>query len=139
MRTVGDLMTTDIQTVDPSSTVEKAAQKMRDEDIGGIIVADDMGMRGFLTDRDIVVRVVAEGHDAAAVLVGDVCTLDVTALAADDDLHYAVKTLRDKSVRRLPVVDADNQPVGIVSIGDLAIELDRSSALADISAAKPNR
>ena len=93
------------------------------------VVADVVG--------DIVVRVVAEGRDPRATRIEDIASRDLTAVSPDDPVDRAVELMRERAVRRLPVVKR-GKVVGIVSIGDLAVERDPGSALADISAAPPN-
>ena len=95
-------------------------------------------MRGILTDRDIVVRAVADGLDVTATHAGDVVSRELVLLSPEDTVERAISLMREHAVRRIPVVDGD-RPVGIVSIGDLALERDQESALAEISAAPPNR
>jgi len=91
----------------------------------------------LLTDRDITVRVLAESRDPAETQIGEICSTDLVTLAPEDDLAEAVRLVRERAVRRIPVVEA-GRPVGVVSIGDLALEQDEGSALADVSAAPPN-
>jgi len=135
---IGDVMTTNPQTLPESTTVREAAEAMRANDIGDVVVVDDNGkLSGILTDRDIVVRVVAEGRDPRATRIGDIASRELTAVSPDDPVDRAVQLMRDKAIRRLPAVDK-GKPVGIVSIGDLALDRDPGSALADISAAPPN-
>jgi CBS domain-containing protein len=115
-----------------------AAQAMRSGDFGAVLVVENGdNVQGILTDRDIVVRAVAEGKDPATTEVREVFTTDPTTLSPDASLDEAVNALRESHVRRLPVVEG-SQAVGIVSIGDLAQARDERSALADISAAQPN-
>jgi CBS domain-containing protein len=109
---------------------------MRQDDIGAVLVKEN-GSVGILTDRDIVVRAVAEKKDPSSIKVGDVATHDVASLTPDQTVDDAIKIVREKNVRRIPVLDGD-KPVGIVSIGDLAIERDTDSALADISSEPAN-
>jgi CBS domain-containing protein len=136
-QTVAEVMTRNPMTIQASAPVSEAAELMRDIDIGDVIVERDQGVVGILTDRDIVVRVVAQGRDAQTP-VGEVCSQQDLQLVTPDTLvDRAVELMRERGVRRLPVVEG-TRPVGIVSIGDLAIELDQHSALADISAAEPN-
>lgn len=90
-----------------------------------------------MTDRDIVVRGIAEGLDPRTNTLDDICSRTLTTVSPDDSIDTAVSLMREKAIRRLPVVKR-GRPVGIVSIGDLAIERDRDSALADVSAAPPN-
>lgn len=89
-----------------------------------------------MTDRDIVVRGLASGGDVQMKL-GDICSSDVTALDVDSKIGDAIKLMEEKAVRRLPVVE-DGKPIGIVTLGDLAIVRDRESALGQVSAAPPN-
>jgi CBS domain-containing protein len=129
---IQDVMTTNPETLPESTTVREAAEAMRANDIGDVVVVDDNGkLSGILTDRDIVVRVVAEGRDPRTTRIGDIASRDLTAVSPDDPVDRAVQLMRDKAIRRLPAV-------GIVSIGDLALDRDPGSALADISAAPPN-
>lgn len=137
-KSIKDVMTPD-PTVQPvTATAQQAAELMRDEDIGDVIVVDKKGkLFGILTDRDIVIRVLASGRDPQKVTLEDFATREVTALSPGDSVEKATRLMRDKSVRRLPVVK-DEKPVGIVSLGDLAIDRDPRSVLADISAAPPD-
>ncbi|MFI2352764.1 CBS domain-containing protein [Streptomyces sp. NPDC019443] len=95
-------------------------------------------LRGLVTDRDLVVRVLAEGRNVDEATVSQACSADLVAVSPDDDIDRAVQLMREQAVRRLPVVE-NERPVGIVSLGDLAIERDPSSALGDISSAEPNQ
>jgi CBS domain-containing protein len=133
-----DVMTTNPETLPESTTVREAAETMRANDIGDVVIVDDNGaISGILTDRDIVVRVVAEGRDPRVTRIGDIGSRELTAASPDDPVDRAVQLMRERAIRRLPVVDK-GKPVGIVSIGDLALDRDPDSALADISAAPPN-
>lgn len=133
---VRDVMTADPVCLTPDTTIMDAARKMRGEDIGDVLVQED-GKVCIMTDRDVVVRVIAEGRDPTNTSVGEVCSTDIATVSPDTPIATAVGLMRDKAVRRLPVVE-DGQPVGIVSLGDLAERQDPKSALADISAAPPN-
>jgi CBS domain-containing protein len=115
-----------------------AARLMRDRDIGDVLVMDQDRVMGIITDRDIVVRAVATGQDPANVTVGDICSKELHIVEHTATVEEAIELMREKTVRRVPVMDGVC-PVGIVSIGDLAIERDRESALGDISAAPPNQ
>lgn len=136
-QTVRDVMTPNPRTFELDATVTQAAQAMRDDAIGDVIVCSDGEVRGIVTDRDITVRVTAEGRSPDSVRLGEVCTSQVAVLHPDDPVDLAVRTMREHAIRRLPVVDG-SRPVGIVSIGDLAIDRDADSALAAISAAPAN-
>jgi CBS domain-containing protein len=130
-------MTQDPECVSGDTTVADAAKIMRDKDFGAVLCMDGDEVSGLLTDRDIAVRVVAEGKDPDSVTVGDAATKDIQTLSPDDSVEDAIKLVREKNVRRVPVVEGA-KPVGIVSIGDLAMERDQDSALADISSEPAN-
>ena len=134
---IREVMTEGVETCEPGSSIQDVARKMQKGNFGAIIVAEESELRGLLTDRDIVVRAVAEGGDPSEVKVEEVCSKDLTSLSPDDTAEEAVKLMREHSVRRIPVLE-EGKPVGIVSIGDLAVSRDEQSALADISAAPPN-
>jgi CBS domain-containing protein len=134
---VREVMTSELVQLASSAPLAEAARRMRDADIGDVIVTEDGTMCGVVTDRDIVVRAIAEGKDPQSATLGDICSHEVVTVSADDSVERAIELMRERAVRRLPVVDGGS-PVGIVSIGDLAIERDSDSALADISAASGN-
>jgi CBS domain-containing protein len=135
-QSVRDVMTPNPRTVSADTTLDDAAREMSQDDIGAVLVKEN-GSVGILTDRDIVVRAVAEHKDPSATKVSDVATHDVASLTPDQTVDDAIRIVREKNVRRIPVLDGD-KPVGIVSIGDLAIERDTDSALADISSEPAN-
>lgn len=132
---VRDVMSSDLVTVGVEDSLIDASKAMREHDIGDVIVVQDERLFGILTDRDIVVRGLAEGRSPNAP-ASEIATSEVKVLSPDDDATEAVGWMREAAVRRLPVVEA-GRPIGIVSIGDLAVTLDPSSALADISSAEP--
>lgn len=137
-RTIQEVMTNDPQTVQSGTSVRAAARQMRDNDIGDVLVMTNGAMSGILTDRDIAVRMVAEGLDPENTSVGEICTPNPSTISSADGISSAVELMTTRSVRRLPVVD-DGKLVGVVSLGDLALDVDRASALGEISAAEPNR
>jgi CBS domain-containing protein len=137
-QSIRDFMTTNPITMQAASSVADAARTMRDSNIGDVIVLDNGRIRGIVTDRDIVVRAVAEGRDPFTTRLADVCSQELTTLSPTDSVEDAVSLMREKAIRRLPVVEG-GKPVGIVSIGDLAQSLDPHSALGQISGAPPNR
>ncbi len=134
---VRDVMTGDPVTIEPLTSVTAVARLMRDRDLGAVLVTEGDRLRGLVTDRDLVVRSVAEGGDPEQTTVAGACSDDVVTVRSDEELDHAVRLMREHAVRRLPVVD-DGRPVGIVSLGDLAMERDPESALGDISVARPN-
>lgn len=132
---IRDIMTHDPATVPASASVVEAAQLMRDSDIGDVIVlGDGNDIAGIVTDRDIAVQVVAGSRDPSSTKVGEIASRDLVTIAPDDSISNAVRLMSERAIRRLPVVEG-NRPVGIVSLGDLAVIKDPESALADISAA----
>ena len=136
-KTVQDVMTPDPITLPLSAPLIDAAKMMRDVGIGDVVVVDGDEVLGIVTDRDIVVRGIADGCDAQSTTLIDICSRDLTTVSPDDQVGTAVRLMRENAIRRLPVV-ARGRPVGIVTLGDLALEQDRGSALADVSAAPPN-
>jgi len=132
---VRDVMTTSPVLVRPDQTVGEVAKLMREQDIGAVLVTDNAGTTGLVTDRDIVVRVLAEdgGPDTE---VSAAATPAPLALRPEDPVEAAVETMRAHAVRRVPVVQ-DGQAVGIVSLGDLAQTRDPDSVLGAISSAEP--
>lgn len=134
---VRDVMTAAPVALQAGQPVTEAAKAMREYGIGDVIVVDDGNLKGLLTDRDIVVRAIAADRDPQTTPVGEICSPDLVTVGADDDLDTAVREMGERGVRRIPVVD-NGQPVGIVSVGDMAIERDERSALADISAHRSN-
>ena len=137
-RTVADVMTKQVVYLPAETTVDEAAQAMRAADIGDVVVTDGPALAGILTDRDIVVRAVAEGRDPSQMPVGSIASTDLIMIQQDASPQEAVRLMRERAVRRLLVCDADRQLVGVISLGDLAMHLDPSSVLSDISEASPN-
>src|SRR2546430_1255996 len=138
MRTVRDVMTAKPVALQSGTTLVDAARAMRDHDVGNVLVLDNDQVRGIVTDRDIAVRAVAEGRDPRSTVLAEVSSVEVVCVPPGELLDRAVELMREHAVRRLPVCE-DGRPIGIVSLGDLAVERDPRSALADISAAPANR
>lgn len=135
-KTLAEVMSSDPVICGPNDTLQDAARIMRDRNIGDVVIIGSEGVRGIVTDRDLVVRAFAAGHGPTTHL-RDVCSQPVTTLESTDSVADAVEIMRKQAVRRVPIVDGP-QLVGIVSIGDLARSEDPTSALADISTAPPN-
>lgn len=135
--TIHDVMTRDLVTLGSTETLAAAAKQMRDADVGVVVVTDNDDVAGLVTDRDIVVRGIAENLDPFTTTLATCCTHDVVTVTPDDSIDRGVQLIREHAVRRLLVVEG-GKPVGIVSIGDLAVERDTDSALAEISASEPN-
>jgi CBS domain-containing protein len=136
-QSIRDVMTQNPECVSGDTTVADAAKLMKDKDFGAVLCKDGDEVSGILTDRDIALRVVAEGKDPTSTTVGDVATTGIKTLSPDDSVEDAIKLVREQNVRRVPVVEGA-KAVGIVSIGDLALERDKDSALADLSGAPAN-
>jgi len=132
-----DLMTTQLVTCPSSTPVQTAARMMRDQDIGDVLVERDGELVGILTDRDIVVRAVADKSDLADCCVGDICSGDLRTVEPDAEVNDVIKMMEENALRRVPVVEG-RRPVGIVTLGDLAMHRDQESALGQISSAPPN-
>ncbi|MDX2086245.1 MAG: CBS domain-containing protein [Kofleriaceae bacterium] len=131
-------MTKLVHTVPDDTPIRNVARMMRDREIGDVLVVTETGaLCGIVTDRDIVVRGLAEAKDPVATRVGDICTEELVTVAPGATVDEAIKLMRSRAVRRIPVV-ADGEPVGIVSLGDLAQRYDQQSLLGQISAAAPN-
>ena len=135
---IQDVMTKQVFTVNEDASIREIARLMRDEKIGDVLVTDAAGkLCGIITDRDVVVRAVAEGNDIDSLRAKDICTDQMVTLEPQSSVDEAVKLMTDRAIRRLPVVE-NEVPVGIVTIGDLAAQRDPSSALGQISSAAPN-
>jgi CBS domain-containing protein len=135
---IRDVMTANPTTLSEEASVADAARRMRDEDIGDVLVVREEGkLTAIVTDRDIAIRVVAEDRPPTETLLRDMASKELATVSPDDSIADAVRIMREQALRRIPVVDG-GRPVGIVSIGDLAVERDTDSALADISASEPN-
>jgi len=134
---VREVMTPYPITLASDEPVMKAAQAMRENDIGNVVVRHDGKLCGIVTDRDIVVRVLAAGKDPQSTTLDAVCSHDMLTLSPDQDTSDAIRLMRERAIRRLPVVE-NNNLLGIVSLGDLAVTLDPHSTLSDISAASPS-
>jgi CBS domain-containing protein len=138
MQTIEQVMTRNPVAVDEGSPVSEAARLMRDANIGDVLVSrPDGSICGIVTDRDLALNVVAEGADPNTMTVRDVCSHVIESVESGDPVGKAVSKMRENAIRRLPVID-DGRLVGIVTLGDLAIERDPESALANISEAPPN-
>jgi CBS domain-containing protein len=133
-----EVMSTNPVALPGDTPVREAARKMRERDIGNVLVVDDGAVTGIVTDRDIVVRAVAERDDIGGCSLHDVCSPQVVTASPDEDIETAVARMREHAVRRIVVVGDNGQPVGMFSLGDAALEKDSDSALGDISSATAN-
>jgi CBS domain-containing protein len=136
---VRELMSEQPIKLSSSSPIIEAARRMRAANVGAVVVEDNGQPCGIVTDRDIAVRAVADGRDPQSTPINEICSKELTSIAPDDDLDRAIELMREKAIRRVLVVDSRNQAVGILSLGDLAMERDSRSVLGQISAAPPNQ
>ncbi|MET9217738.1 CBS domain-containing protein [Streptomyces sp. NPDC088197] len=128
MTTARDIMHQGVETISAHETLDVAAKRMRDADIGALAVTgDDGGLQGVLTDRDIVLRCVATGHDPGAVRAADLMDGSPVTAAADDDAGSVVATMSSRRIRRVPVVEG-SRLVGIISEADIARHLGPAEA-----------
>lgn len=127
MPSAQDIMTTDPTTVTPETPVDEAARLMKDQNIGMLPVVDREGSEhlvGVVTDRDIAIRHVAEGHPSPTCPVSEAMTRDVKTCSPDDDVKDVMRVMATEQVRRIPIVDERGSLVGIVAQADVAREAD---------------
>lgn len=141
---IKDVMTRHVECVSPEDTLQAAATKMRDLDVGPLPVCGPDGkLAGLVTDRDITVRATAAGKDPRTCKVRDAMTADVVFVYEDQDTDEAARQMREKQIRRVVVLNRDKKLCGIVSLGDLSVDADRRQAgdvLKDVSEpAEPRR
>lgn len=138
---IREIMTTDLVTVPPTANVQQVARLMRDADIGDVLITDGGRLAGIVTDRDIVVRAVADGVNIGQAQVGDFMTRNVFTISPDSAVEDAARLMADEQIRRLPIVE-NGGLVGIVSLGDIAVDMEAAGvqsqspageALEDIS------
>ena len=121
MQKLKDLMSRDVQIISPDGTIKEAAQQMRKGNFGMMPVGESDRMIGTISDRDITIRAVAEGKDPST-KVRDVMSVGIVWAYEDDSVDDAAKLMGDRQIRRLPIVNADKRLVGIVALGDFAVE-----------------
>jgi CBS domain-containing protein len=130
-----DIMTKDPFCCMPTDSAQRAAQLMRDRNVGAILICDSEETKrlvGIVTDRDLCLRVVAEGCDPKSTCVGDVMTRQVFTCRPEDDVEKAVELMESRQVRRVPVVDERNRIVGIITQGDIANRLRDPQKVAEV-------
>jgi signal-transduction protein with cAMP-binding, CBS, and nucleotidyltransferase domain len=133
---VKEVMSTNLIALDTSRTALDAAIAMATNNVGDVVVTDSHGICGIVTDRDLVIRVLAADKSTETTL-GEICSKDLETLRSTDTVDDAITIMREHAVRRLPVVE-NNQPIGIVTLGDLALERDPQSVLGAVSGAPPS-
>lgn len=119
---VFEAMTPEVVSVPPETTLVDAAQTMKELDVGPLPVCDGDRLLGMITDRDIIVRAIAEGRDPRATEVRDVMTSEIVCCRENDDVRHAAKLMQDSQLRRLLVVNEEGRLVGIVSLGDIVLQ-----------------
>lgn len=121
MQKLKDLMSRDVQIISPDGTIKEAAQQMLKGNFGMMPVGENDRMIGTISDRDIAIRAVAEGKDSST-KVREVMSEGIVWAYEEDSVHDAAKLMGDRQIRRLPIVNADKRLVGIVALGDFAVE-----------------
>jgi len=119
---IKEIMTHNVEVVSPGDTLEQAARRMEELDVGPLPVCEGKRVVGMITDRDITVRATAAGCDPKTTLVGDAMSQDIISCYEDQDVQDAARLMKEKQIRRLLVMSRGNELVGIVSLGDLATE-----------------
>ena len=117
---IREIMTRDLDKIESSATIQDAALRMQNEDIGALAVVEGGKISGIVTDRDIVVRGISKGLNPTSDSVGKVETDEMVYVSDSSDVSEAAETMRSKKIRRLLVRDDNDQPVGIISLGDIA-------------------
>lgn len=125
-----NIMTTQVRVISPDATVQDAAKKLDDENVGALPVCDGEKMIGIVTDRDIVIRSTSAGQEPGKVAVRDVMTSPVTYGFADQSLEEAAAIMKENYIRRLPVLDRDHRLVGMVTADDLMIDAPERAGIA---------
>jgi CBS domain-containing protein len=140
-RQVRDVMSRDVEVIDPDASVAEAARRMRDLDVGSLPVRDGDRLLGVITDRDVTIRVTAEGQDPNETKVRQAMSAEVAWIFEDETAHAAAAMMRQRQIRRLPVLDRNDRLVGIVALGDLALELGDDELAGDTleQISKPGR
>ncbi len=128
---VSEIMSRKLVVVSPADTVKSAANAMRSSNVGILPVLSEDRMIGIITDRDIVIRVVADGKSPAECEVGDVMTEEIHYCLDDDDIEEVARRLGEQRIRRMPVLDRNNRPVGLISLDDIAIHADWGRTVAE--------
>lgn len=135
MKKCSDVMTRDLVTASPNDTVVEVAQLMKKEDIGPVLIVENEETKtlvGIVTDRDLVMKVIAEGQDAKATRVGDVMSKKLVTCRPGDDIETAMQAMAQYQLRRIPVVEENMQLVGIISQADVATRVDAPEQTGEV-------
>ena len=130
-----DIMTEDVVTATPDDTVVEVARLMKTEDIGPVLIVDNQQSKtlvGIVTDRDLVLKVIAEGRDPQTTRVGDVMSKKLVTSYTDDEVETAMKSMAQFQLRRIPVVEQNMRLVGIISQADIATRVDEPRETAEV-------
>lgn len=125
---IREVMTKGAECTRSDATLQEAASRMKELDVGSLPVCDNDRLQGMLTDRDIILRSVAEGHDPAKHRVREAMTEEIFYAFEDQDVDDVTRIMKEKQVRRVPVLSRDKRLVGIVSLGDLAVQTENGEA-----------
>jgi CBS domain-containing protein len=140
---INEIMTRNVEVVQPNSVLQEAAGKMKSLNVGSLPVCDNRKLLGIITDRDIAIRAVADGRDPTSTKVSETMSPDLVYCFEDQDIKDAANLMERHQIRRLPILDRNQQLVGIVSLGDLAVETKNKlsgEVLEEVSEpAKPRR
>lgn len=140
---IAEVMTRGVDPIDPTASVQNAATQMAEYDVGAVLVGAADQLEGVLTDRDIILRVVVEGRNPADVAVRDVMSPNVYSCRADDAVETVFANMRERQIRRMPVLDESGRAIGVVTLSDLAKVIESpeqvAEALRDLSEPHRNR
>ena len=125
-----DIMTKDVKTATRADTLQTVARLMRDGDMGSVTVVEDGKLVGIVTDRDLVVRSIADGKDAST-SIAEAMTTDIFSVRPDDFAFEAIRLMGDRQVRRIPVVDDEGRLAGIIAMADIALEMEDQQEIAE--------
>ena len=125
-----EIMTRNVKTANRAATLQEVAALMRDGDMGAVPVVEDGKLVGIVTDRDIVVRAIADGRDASAP-IGDVMTTEVFSVLENNFVFEAIRLMGDKQVRRVPIINNSGELVGIIAMADVALETEDQREIAE--------
>jgi len=129
---LSEVMTRHVEVIHPDATLQEGAEKMKSLNVGSLPVCDGERLQGMITDRDITVRATVEGRDPASVRVSDVMTPEVAYCHDDQDVQAAADLMAQKQIRRLPIVDRNKRLVGIVALGDMAVDAGDEELSGDV-------
>jgi CBS domain-containing protein len=128
---VAEVMSRGVDPVDPAATVQDAATRMAELDVGAVVIGTEAALEGILTDRDIILRVVVDGRNPAEVKARDVMSSKIFACKADDPVEAAFAEMRERQIRRMPVYDETGRAIGIVTLGDLSRAIESPEQLTE--------